>query len=103
MRHLSPAKAAVSVGTVLGAYHLVWVTLVAIGVAKPFLDFILRLHFIKFDYTLAPFVVSTAVTLVAITFAIGAAFGLVFALVWNWLSRNPQLADESGKPALSVR
>ena len=89
MRHLNPTKAALSVGIVLGLWHLAWVTMVALGVAKPVLDYILRLHFLQFDYALAPFAISTAATLVAITFAIGALIGLVFALVWNWLSAQP--------------
>ena len=55
MRTISPAKAAMSVGAVIGLYHLVWVILVAVGLAKPFLDFVLRLHFIQFDYEMAPF------------------------------------------------
>ena len=86
MRTISPAKAAMSVGAVIGLYHLVWVLLVAVGLAKPFMDFVLRLHFIRFDYEMAPFDVGTAAGLVALTFSIGAAFGLVFALVWNWVA-----------------
>lgn len=85
MRHINPAKCAIAVGVVLGVYHLIWVGLVASGQAKAFMDFILRLHFIRLDYQLAAFDVATAAMLVGITFAIGAAFGLVFALVWNWL------------------
>jgi hypothetical protein len=87
MRHISPAKAAFSVGTVLGLWHLLWVFAVAAGIAKPILDLILRLHFLQFDYSLAPFAVGTAAMLVGITFAIGALIGLLFALVWNWLSK----------------
>jgi len=88
MQRISPTKAALSVGLVLGLYHLSWVTLVALGAAKPVMDFILKLHFIKFSYEIAPFVASTAVSLVALTFAIGAAFGLIFALIWNWLTNR---------------
>lgn len=102
MRHLSPAKAAISVGTVFGLWHLMWVMLVAVGIAKPILDYILRLHFLQFDYALASFAISTAVTLVALTFAIGALFGLVFALVWNWLSAKPEKwASATPEPSTS--
>lgn len=83
---LNPAKAAISVGALFGIWHLMWVTLVAVGVAKPVMDLVLKLHFIQLDSTLAPFVVSTAITLVALTFAMGAVLGLVFARIWNWLS-----------------
>ena len=101
MRHLNPSKAAISVGTVVGAWHLVWVTLVAIGVAKAVMDFVLKLHFIELDYTLAPFALLTAAMLVGLTFAIGALFGLLFALVWNWLSVRSEAADI--EPAFSSR
>ena len=103
MRHLNPAKAAISVGAVFGVWHLMWVTLVASGVAKAFMDFVLKLHFIQLDYTLAPFAVSTAAMLVGLTFAIGALLGLVFAIVWNSLSRR--LVDESpvSQPAFCAR
>lgn len=98
MRYVNPAKAGISVGAVFGVWHLMWVTLVATGTAKPVLDLILKLHFLEFDYSLAPFAVSTAVTLVGLTFAIGAVLGFVFALVWNWLSGRPE-----DKLALSSR
>ena len=86
MRHISPAKVGLSVGMVFGLWHLMWVGLVAIGWAKPFMDFVLRLHFIKLDFDLAPFAVGTAMVLVALTFCAGAFFGIVFAVVWNWLT-----------------
>ena len=101
MRQLNPAKAAISVGAVFGLWHLMWVSLVATGAAGPILDLILKLHFLEFDYTLAPFVASTAITLVGLTFAIGAVLGLVFALVWNWLSGVE--SQQSEDPALMTR
>ena len=102
MRYLSPAKAAISVGAVFGVWHLIWVSLVAFGAAKPILDLILKLHFLQFGYTLAPFALSTAVTLLGLTFAIGAMLGLVFALVWNWLSGGQEQQSEN-RPAFSPR
>lgn len=101
MRHLNPSKAAISVGTVVGAWHLMWVTLVAIGVAKAVMDFVLKLHFIQLDYELAPFAMSTAIMLIGLTFAIGALFGFLFALVWNWLSVRSEAMDI--EPAFSSR
>jgi len=97
MRHINPIKAALSVGSVIGLYHLLWVGLVATGVAGAILDFVLRLHFLEISYQLAPFEVVTAATLVVLTFALGAAFGLVFAIVWNWLTRGAA-QRESGPP-----
>jgi hypothetical protein len=86
MRHINPLKAGWAVGAVLGLWHLIWVTLVGVGWAKPVMDFVLRLHFIKLQYALAPFDFATAATLVILAFAIGTLVGVVFALVWNWLS-----------------
>lgn len=88
MRHINPAKAAIAVGTVTGLWHLMWVVIVALGWAKPVLDFILRLHFIRLDVAVAQFAPGTAALLVGITFALGGLFGLLFAVVWNWLGRD---------------
>lgn len=86
MRHINPTKAAIAVGSVVGLWHLMWVTLVGIGWAKPVMDFILQLHFIQLKYELAAYSTTTAMTLVLLTFTIGALFGLIFALIWNWLT-----------------
>lgn len=90
MRHINPARTAMALGTVVGLFHLVWAALVALGWAKPLMDFILGLHFIRLDYELAPFALGTALALVALTFAVGAAMGLAFALVWNRLAGSAQ-------------
>lgn len=86
MRHIQPSKAATAVGAVVGLFHLVWALLVAAGGAKPLMDFVLRLHFIRLEFDIAPFDLGTAAALVALTFAVGYVFGLVFALVWNRLA-----------------
>jgi hypothetical protein len=85
----------------MGLYHLSWTVLVALGLAKPFLDFVLRLHFIQMSYQMAPFSASTAAQLIVLTFTIGAAFGLVFALIWNWLTTRTevQLPETSFRPS----
>ena len=90
MRRIHAIKSGLSVGALVGLWHLGWVSLVASGWARPVLDFVLRLHFLKVEYDLAPFAPGAAAMLVAITFAIGFAFGLVFALIWNWLTRHPE-------------
>ena len=86
MRRISPIKTGVAVGSVLGLWHLMWVSLVGVGLAKPVLDFVLQLHFIKLDYALAPYSAVTAGELVLLTFVVGAFVGFVFALIWNWLT-----------------
>lgn len=86
MRRISPLKSGAAVGAVIALWHLLWVTLVGLGYAKPVMDFILRLHFISLQYALEPYAVSTASTLVLLTFGAGAVFGTLFALIWNWLN-----------------
>lgn len=97
MRQISPAKAGLALGAVVALWHLIWVSLVAIGWAKPLMDFVLRLHFIQLQYELAPFVLGTAAALVALTFCVGALFGIVFALVWNRLGARPKAVAELGR------
>ena len=104
MRHLSPANTAITLGSVMGLWHLGWSLMVRSGVAKPVLDYVLGLHFLNIQYELAPFSVVTAITLVALTFAIGAVIGLVFALIWNWLSYRPgEVVAGSGQAVASSR
>lgn len=86
MRYIRPLKAGIAVGVALGLYHLVWASLVALGWAKPLMDFILRLHFIHLDYAIEPFAPGAAAALIGVTAAIGFLFGLVFAIVWNRLA-----------------
>ena len=86
MRRINPTKAGLSVGAVIGVWHLIWVTFVAAGWARQIMDFVLNLHFIKLQYELAPFVLGTAAMLVALTFCVGALFGVLFALIWNSLA-----------------
>lgn len=102
MRQINPAKSAFSVGGVVALYHAAWSGLVAAGWAKPVLDFILQLHFLQFNYELMPFSLTFAAALVALTFAVGAVFGLVFSLIWNWLSASAG-EFETGRGTIRAR
>ena len=80
---LNPWRAGVALGVFLGAWHLAWSLMVAVGWAEAILRFILRIHFIDLEIGMSPFDVGLAATLVAVTTAIGFILGALFALLWN--------------------
>ena len=83
--HLQPGRTGLAFGSVVGLYHLVWATLVAVGWAKPLLDFILWLHFLSVPIALTQFDWARAALLVAVTFTISGALGVLFAVIWHRL------------------
>jgi hypothetical protein len=91
MRNIVIAKTEMAEGTVVDAWHAIWVILVGVGWASSVLNFILELHFLRIDFQLAPYSAFTALSLVAVTFCFGAMLGAIFAMVWNWLT----VADEA--------
>jgi hypothetical protein len=87
MNQLSVNKAGLVLGGVLAIWHAVWSLMVAVGLAKPFLDWVLKLHFLNFQYSISPFSLAKAVLLVIVTGIFGYLFGLVVAWLWNLLHR----------------
>lgn len=63
--------------------HALWAIMILIGVAKPFMDWILGLHFLNFQYSLYPFAWGSALLLVIVTGVIGYVMGLVLGWFWN--------------------
>ncbi len=80
---LNPLRAGIALGVFLGAWHLAWSIMVAVGWAEAILRFILRIHFIDLDIGMWPFDIGLAATLVAVTTVIGFVLGAVFAVLWN--------------------
>lgn len=87
MASLNTHKTALAVGSVFGFMHLVWSLMVAIGLAQPWIDFILGLHFLQISYSIQPFNAGTALLLVVVTFAVGYVVGWVFSTIWNRLQK----------------
>ncbi len=87
MQNISPLKAGLTLGGLTGTFHFFWAALVALGLAQRVIDFVFWMHFIKPIYVLSPFSIGTALTLVAVTFVIGYAMGLVLACLWNFLQK----------------
>ncbi len=80
---ISPNKAGIALGGVLGVFHLSWAVLIALGWAQPAIDFILWLHMIKPFIAVEAFSIGRAIGLVIVTSAIGYVLGWLFALLWN--------------------
>ena len=82
---LEPRRTGFAFGSVIAFAHLLWAGLVAIGWAKPLLDFILWLHFLAIPVDIAVFDWLRAGLLVAVTFALSFPLGALFAVIWNRL------------------
>ena len=87
MNQLNQNKVGLTCGLFYVLCHIGWVLMVAVGIAKPLLDWILALHFIVMDYSINAFQVMPAVLLVVIAFASGYVMGWLFAALWNVFNR----------------
>ena len=85
---LSETQTALAVGTFVAVMHTVWSLLVFLGLAEPYLNWILGLHFLSNPYGVQPFSFGTAIILIAFTFVIGYLVGYVFAIIWNKLHKK---------------
>ena len=86
MRPISPLKTGLATGAMLGLWHVLWAMLVAAGWGQTVFDVVMRLHMIRLNVTVGPFILERAALLVALTFSFAFAFGMVFALIWNRLA-----------------
>jgi hypothetical protein len=86
-RRMDVSIASFAVATMFGGYHLVWLLLVATGVAQPIADFLSAVHFVKPIRTVEPFDFGLALMLLVLTVLEGAVAGAAFAVLWNRLHR----------------
>ncbi len=84
---LHPHKVGLALGVFAGLGHVVWSLLVAMGYAKPLVDWLLSLHFVSVSYSLASFDLTNAAVLVVVAAVWGYVVGYVFSLVWNWMMK----------------
>lgn len=87
MQAINKNSVGIVVGLFFGLAHLGWAILVAMGVAKPLMDWILHLHFMDLSYTMLPFAFGTALFLVIVTFIIGYILGWLLAAIWNFVKK----------------
>jgi heme/copper-type cytochrome/quinol oxidase subunit 4 len=71
------------VGSFIAGIHLLWVILIAAGVAQAVLDFIYYLHSLNNPFTIQPFELVKSVGLVVFTFVVGYIAGWVIAFLWE--------------------
>ncbi len=74
-------------GLCLSSLHLSWIVLILLGWAQPLMDFIFKLHMLNSPFQVQPFSIGLAVSLVIITFVIGAFYGLVFVLIKSLMAK----------------
>jgi len=85
--YINSMKTGLVVGAFLAGFHLIWVILVNIGVAKAILDFVFWAHMLTFVFVVNPFDPVAAATLILFTAIMGFVYGYLFALIWNRLHR----------------
>ena len=83
MKKLDGHTTGMAAGGFFALVHALWAFMVMAGMAQPYLDFVIGLHFLNNPFVVRDFVLGTAITLVAVTFVVGYLFGWVFAWVWN--------------------
>jgi len=83
----NPMKIALFSGLSFSFLHLTWAILVLTKIAKPLMDWILKLHFLSIDYTVHEFNFLTAATLITFTFILGYAAGYLFTTIWNMIDK----------------
>lgn len=88
METISPNKAGLVLGALLGGWHTLWAALLALGWAQAIINFVFWMHMIKPIYVVEEFRLRIAVILVAVTSCTGYLMGSILAALWNWLHRS---------------
>lgn len=83
-----PMTVALYTGLLVSALHLIWSLMVAFGIGQTYLDWILRLHFIKNPLVVLPFSLNTMIMLLVFTFAVGFILGWTGTVIWNKMAKN---------------
>lgn len=91
MNQVNSNKVGLVFGGLLAICHAVWAVMVLVGVAKPFTDWILGLHFLNFQYDIDPFSFGNAIMLVIATAVIGYIIGYVCGWLWNLAHRTAHM------------
>jgi hypothetical protein len=85
---LNPKQTGLALGLFAAILHAAWAILVALGVAKPLMNWAIRLHFIADQHAVDPFSIGNALMLVVFAFIMAFIVGYVFANIWNWTAKK---------------
>lgn len=103
MGRVDPNRLGIVAAVLLAAWHGVWTLLVAAGVAKPVVDFVLRMHAMRSEVLIEPFDPGMAALLLGGTAVLGYVGGAAAATLWNWLGGASVRARSSGPVGASAR
>ena len=76
-------KIAMAVGLFFASLHVIWVLMVALGVAQTHLNWIFPMHFLDSLYTVSEFNFTTALLLVAVVFVSSYLVTWLFLGFWK--------------------
>lgn len=88
MNRVQSHKVGLVFGGLMMVFHACWSLMVLMGIAKPFMDWILSLHFMTFQYSINDFSIGSALMLVIVTGIIGYLMGWVLGWLWNWAHKT---------------
>jgi hypothetical protein len=75
-------------GIFLAFWHLVWAICIAIGIAKPFMDWILAMHMMTWSWNVLPFNIVYTIVLLVVTFVCGFVIGWLGTWVYGWFGKK---------------
>lgn len=103
MGHVDPNRLGIVAAVLLTAWHGIWMTLVAAGVAQRVADFVLRMHAMKSEIVVEPFDMGMAALLLTGTALLGYVGGAAAAALWNCLGTVCMREKATGKIGMTAR
>lgn len=84
MLQFNKNQTGLTLGTLFGLMHLLWVLAVGLGLGQGVADYWHQKHFVTDMHTLGAFGISNAIIGIVLALISGYIIGWVFAALWNW-------------------